>query len=139
MAGMLWKGLMAKYSGWSINVIFSQFYCVSININRIFYLHVLASHEIIFLELIRHAKNLVCHLHNPRRKQNCQCCKNIFENIDLLHSFGCCPRIGVLQVGVVGQRFANSASWCKCHTWSQLRKPRVHSPCVFVYTQIVQA
>ena len=77
MAGMLWNGLMARYSGWSTNVIVMMDNLASSNkiaagkkkkqtkVDNI-YLHVFTSHEITFFELIRHTKNLGCHFHNPK-------------------------------------------------------------------------
>ena len=92
MAGMLWNGLMARYSGWGMKVNVKM----DSNPKYFVYLHVFSSHDVAFLELIRHAKYLGRHLHNPRERQSCHVA-NIYcwpdtlsRNIDLpLYSLSC--------------------------------------------------
>ena len=62
MAGMLWNGLIARYSGWKMEFV------VEIFKEKILHLHVFSRQEIALLELVRHANHLGCHLHNPTKK-----------------------------------------------------------------------
>ena len=77
MAGMLWNGLIARYSGWKME------FFVEIFQEKILHLHVFSRQEVALLELVRHANHLGCHLHNPTKKKHFDCKKALEIDFDL--------------------------------------------------------